>query len=438
MKKRPVLLGAGVLVALSVAYMAVHSGRAPSLAANIGKRPGSAEGGAQAPDPHAGGDPPSAVAERPEADDGLVLDPAPPAEPMLGDAHLEDVIDMKQARLIDDAFYITLPDGKRAVLTLDHALQEAAEDALAHARAPKAAIVLMSVDGRILALAGREHGRKSAPELATRVWAPAASVFKIVTSAALVEAGVRAHDKVCYHGGVRSVQASNLVDDARRDRQCNDLTFAMAHSQNAIIAKLAHKHLQPPRLREMASAFGIGDAPRFALPMDPGNADIPDNDLDFAKVAAGFWQTELSPLGGAILAATVASGGMSVTPRIVDHVQRGAESVAIEPVPDRRVLDQAVARELARMMVETTETGTARKGFRDPKGRKFLADVAVAGKTGTLSRRAPGEAYLQYSWFVGFAPADDPEYVISVLIGNSELWHLKAHTAARMVLQAAF
>jgi len=41
---------------------------------------------------------------------------------------------------------------------------------------------------------------------------------------------------------------------------------------------------------------------------------------------------------------------------------------------------------------------------------------------------------MQYSWFVGFAPADHPTMSISVLLGNPELWQIKAHTAARMVL----
>jgi len=54
-----------------------------------------------------------------------------------------------------------------------------------------------------------------------------------------------------------------------------------------------------------------------------------------------------------------------------------------------------------------------------------------------LSRRGAGQPYLQYSWFVGFAPADAPKVTIAVLLGNGELWHLKAHTAARMVLERA-
>ena len=56
----------------------------------------------------------------------------------------------------------------------------------------------------------------------------------------------------------------------------------------------------------------------------------------------------------------------------------------------------------------------------------------MAVMAGTLSDDGP--SYTQYSWFVGFAPADAPEITISVLLGNAESWWLKAHTAARMVL----
>src|SRR5207237_1984075 len=94
-----------------------------------------------------------------------------------------------------------------------------------------------------------------------------------------------------------------------------------------------------------------------------------------------------------------------------------------------RVLDAAVATDLAAMMARTCSEGSAAQAF---GGRRGIPDVSVAGKTGTLSRdEAP---YMQYSWFVGFAPADKPTLTVSVVLGNAELWHLKAHTAARMVL----
>jgi len=366
--------------------------------------------------------------------------PAPlaDADRFIGDAALQDKLDLSRARLVGERYYVKLDTGETAVLTLDPEVQAAAEATLARAQAPYGAIVVTATDGRILAFAGRSNadGREKNFDLPAQVWAPAASIFKVVTAAALVDAGVSPDKQVCVHGGVRSVEPSNLKDDPRRDTLCADLGYGVARSQNAIIAKLVHRHLKPRRLREFAHRLGFDGAPHFAVPAEPPQVTIPAEPLSFARTAAGFWNTEISPLSGALLANTIGSGGMRVTPRIVAAVvdEAGVERsvVGVEPA---RVMSKKTARRVAEMMVETTETGTARKAFRDPRGVKFLRDVRVAGKTGSLSRTEP--SYLGYSWFVGFAPADQPEVAISVLLANEPRWHLKAHTAARLVLQSA-
>jgi penicillin-binding protein A len=365
------------------------------------------------------------------------------ASKQVGDASLHGKLDLGRATLEDGRYVVPLDGGRRAVLTLDPAVQKAAESALARAKVPQGAIVVMAVDGRVLALAGHRDGDRGAlPRLgkhldvASSAWAPAASIFKIVTAAALVAAGLGPETRVCYHGGLRSVEPSDLIDNKARDTACGNLTEGISRSQNAIIAKLAHRHLEPGALRAMARAFGFDDSLSFALDVEHGRTQIPAGALDFARVAAGFWKTELSPLGGALVANTVASGGMAVTPYIVDTVIDKDRSVTITPVAPRRVLDGRVAREVARMMIATVDSGTAFKGFHDLDQRRFLPEISVAGKTGTLVRSRP--SYLEYSWFVGFAPSDQPTVSISVLLGNPARWHLKAHTAARMVLEAVF
>ena len=374
-----------------------------------------------------------------------LLTPSPPpaaaaaevAEPVAGDAHLKGLIALSQARLRNGRYEVVLDDGRVAVLTLDPTLQATAEKVIARAKAPMAAIVVMATNGDILAIAGaKDQGKQPDFSLPVTVWAPAASIFKIVTATALVDAGVGPKQQVCYHGGLRSIERSNLVDNAKRDRRCGDLGYAIARSQNALIAKLAHKHLSPADLRSFADELGFNAAPDFALEVEANHADIPDKPLEFARVSAGFWHTELSPLGGALLANAVAAGGVAVTPRIVAAmVDEAGTTRSLTQASAPRVFSAAVAAKVARMMAATTETGTARKGFHDRRGRKFMPEISIAGKTGTLTRRQP--SYLQYSWFVGFAPVDAPAVTISVLLGNPERWHLKAHTAARIVLQEA-
>jgi cell division protein FtsI/penicillin-binding protein 2 len=78
-------------------------------------------------------------------------------------------------------------------------------------------------------------------------------------------------------------------------------------------------------------------------------------------------------------------------------------------------------------MVGTCEFGSAARSF----GKK----QSVAGKTGTLATSAP--FYMENSWFVGYAPADKPEIIVSVLLGNPENWHLRGHEAARKLIDRA-
>jgi penicillin-binding protein A len=374
------------------------------------------------------------MAVQPEPEEELAPEPSPI---LIGDGELRGRLALDTMHERDGRLVAALAGGGEAVLTLDPRAQKAAEDMLERAQAPLGAVVAMSIDGRILAYAGRrnkepQHERDW--DLPARVWAPAASVFKIVTGAALVAAGVEPSRRVCYHGGIRSVDPSHL-EDHPRDNQCDDLTFGIARSQNAIMGKLAHRYLNVDTLNDYAHRFGFGDAPELAIEADPARAAIPEEPLEFARVAAGFWHTEISTLSGAVLANVVASGGLRVNPRIVDRVIEPSgferEVVGMAPV---RTLDESVARQVGRMLVDTTVTGTARRSFHDNRGRPFFQGIQVAGKTGTLTRREP--SHLGYSWFVGFAPADDPQVAIAVLLGNPPEWHLRGHTAARIVLQA--
>jgi peptidoglycan glycosyltransferase len=84
------------------------------------------------------------------------------------------------------------------------------------------------------------------------------------------------------------------------------------------------------------------------------------------------------------------------------------------------------------MMVGTTEWGSANRAFRDPSsGRRRLAGVRVAGKTGTLTGHDPA---LAYSWFVGFAPADHPQVAFAVLLGRQDEADIRAAEVARALL----
>jgi penicillin-binding protein A len=354
-------------------------------------------------------------------------------------ANLASLLDLDHRAIAADGTHFEAPlkDGRHAVLTLDPRLQAMAEKLLAEARAPRGAIVAMAPDGRILALAGRRSDppakdAKAAREatfdwrLATDVWAPAASVFKLVTASALVAAGVDPADKVCYHGGLRSVLESNLRDD-KRDSRCESLLYGVAHSNNAIVGKLAFQKLAPGELTRFAHDLGVSDPLAGAeLAGAAGAVEIPAaRDLAFAQTAAGFTGSQLSAVGGALLAATFADDGEQPLPYLVASV----DGVAVPPPGKRRAVTAEVARAVGRMMQATCEFGSAARSF-----GKHQA-IRVAGKTGTLTRTEP--FYMEHSWFVGYAPAEQPQIIVSVVLGNPENWHLRGHEAARRLIDRA-
>jgi cell division protein FtsI/penicillin-binding protein 2 len=355
-----------------------------------------------------------------------------------GDAWLRGELDLAKLRLdaAQDRYEAPLSGGRTAILTLDPRLMARAQEVIDDAKAPYAAIVVMSTDGRLLALAAKSDAEpgKTVDELALRPWAPAASVFKIVTASALVAAGTGPDTEVCYHAGMHALDETNVVDQSY-DATCNSLDFGVAASQNAIVGKLAVKKLTAAKLRDAASLFGFGAAPDFALAAAPSKLELADDasPLELARAAAGFAHSRLSAIDGARIAATIATGGMSITPTIVAGVLEPSGVTPIRATSPTRALDDKVATQVGKMMIGVTERGTAYKAFHDGHGRRILGDAVIAGKTGSLD-----EDSLGYSWFVGYGPVAKPRYVISVVLGNSAAWRMKANVAARRVLEAAF
>ncbi len=332
-----------------------------------------------------------------------------------------------------------LSAGRTAELTLDPDVQQSTQAIMDRYGLPETGAVLMEVKtGRLLVYAS--HVNEGKPyDVNIRATAPCASVFKVVTSAALIEdAGLNGSTEQCYRGGKSQILADELVDDPKRDKWCSSLGGALGRSINVVFARLAQKHLKPAELGAMAGSFGFGAPIPFAVANDPPKIDVPDDRTEFARTAAGFWHTTLSPLAAALLAQTVANGGVALEPRIVDRVVQGKDEVWKENRPPR-VLRRAVrpetAAELGKMMRETVAAGSAFKSFHDKSGEPYLGNIAVAGKTGTLTDHATDQ---YYTWFIGYAPADDPEVAVSVLVVNTPIWQIKAADLARDVLRTYF
>lgn len=346
-------------------------------------------------------------------------------------------IDLRRARVDGEAATCPAHGGRVAHLTLDPSLQRHAERLLRGYEVPEVAVVMADMKGRVLVWASRRE-RGQGGDLCADASAPAASVFKIATAAALVEhAGLGPDTRQCYWGGEHRVEAAHLVDDARRDRSCTTLAGAMGHSTNAVFARLASKHLSAGQLESTARALGFGDAQPFDVPVEPNGLNLPDDPLGFARTSAGFWNTTLSPLGAVSLALTVANRGQAVRPYVIERVTEGNQLLFRAPAryPARRAIKPETADAVTRMLETAVTEGTCYRAFHDAKGRSFLPHMTVAGKTGTLTR---GETDQFYTWFVGFAPSRAPEVAVSVLAVNGSTWRVKANVIARDMLRAYF
>jgi peptidoglycan glycosyltransferase len=344
-------------------------------------------------------------------------------------------LDPLRHRAEDGTLVADLEGGDTALLSLDPALQTAMSSLLARYEVPWGAVVAIEPStGRVLSYVSHSSADPEAGDLARAATAPAASVFKVITGAALLDAGVATAERVCYHGGGSRLTMAQLTDDPRLDTQCATLEDAMGGSINAVFAKLADRHLDPDSLGRYASAFGFGETLPFDLPVSSGAVELPEDRLEFARTSAGFWHSRLSPLHGALIAATIANEGRMPRASMVDQVIDRDGHVVWDHVPrvHREVIGRRTARALDRMMRRTVSRGTARRAFHDERGVPFLPGIEVAGKTGTLSSERP---FRGYTWWIGFAPADAPTIAVAALVINRPEWRIKASFVAREALR---
>ncbi len=332
-------------------------------------------------------------------------------------------------------FVTGLPAGRRAVLTVEPAWQRGTVALMARHQIPRAGVVVLdTATGRVLVYAsyGGDGG-----DLARSVDPPAASVFKIVTASALLQHGLGERDTTCWSGGFHGLTMRELIADPRRDRECSTIGEAFARSINTVFARRALEFLRPDTVAESARQWGFGEEVPFDARVPPSGYHIPTETLPFARTAAGFWNSHLSPLHGALLAQGIALGGEMLRPWVIDRIEGPTGQViqAGGARPWRRSVPPEVAEALGRAMLRTVSEGTARTAFHDSAGRAYLPDIVVGGKTGTLTGREPNSAY---TWFVGNAEGAGRRLSLAVMVANGPLWRVRAPTLARQVLQVAF
>jgi len=326
----------------------------------------------------------------------------------------------------------------RGPSTQDASLTRAAERLLRLAKPVEGAIVALDPrTGRVLAFDALTSGAADF-EVLTQARMPAASLFKVVTTTALFEStSLSPQDSVCIKGGVHGIERRHLEPARGPGSQCGPFAWALGHSKNAVFAQLATRLLTRDNLLKTAERLGFN----AKLPLDDGEHEaelgklnVPYNDLEFARAAAGFQGSSLSPLGAAYLMTLIARGGAPIGLRLHEATGQVPEASA-SPSP-AAPFSARTAQRLTRMLEVTVETGTSRGAFTRPDGKRYLPGIRVAGKTGTL-RPEQGEDTMT-SWFVGFAPSRNPEIVVSVMLVNGRTYRRKANELARDLLRTYF
>ncbi|MFO0586176.1 MAG: penicillin-binding transpeptidase domain-containing protein [Polyangiaceae bacterium] len=343
---------------------------------------------------------------------------------------------------IDDRGDVATAPGfgtRKVELTLNPKYQRAALGFLREGHVPEGAVVMTDIKtGRVLVWAsyvmdGTMH------DVASEATAPSASVFKVVTGSALIEAGLPASTRVCYSGGEHAIKASDLVENKKRDKWCATMGQAMGRSLNAVFARLADKNLTKDKLTNMANRLGWGQDLPFDVKVAQSALNFPDDQLGFARTAAGFWNTTLSPFQAANLATTMANGGEMIRLSIVSSVKDDAGEIYHGPTARqviRRAIEPSIATQVTSMMEQTVDNGTSYKSFHDRNGKSYLPDIRVAGKTGTLTKPVAEGPF--YTWWIGFAPSNKPEVALSVLVANRPKWRVKATNIASDMLRVYF
>jgi peptidoglycan glycosyltransferase len=144
---------------------------------------------------------------------------------------------------------------------------------------------------------------------------------------------------------------------------------------------------------------------------DKGESQLVDSDFDIARVAIGQGgeegQIRATPLQMAQVAATVANDGVLMKPTFTQEVKDpdGRVSEELDPEEQSEVMSTESADQLASMMTDVAEEGTA--------SSLSLGGIPFAGKTGTAEIDLEG---LNQVWFIGFAPVDDPQIAVAATV----------------------
>lgn len=361
------------------------------------------------------------------------------------ESNQNDILSGSDQRLfvnrVVDMISNTQPEGGSVSLTLDPKAQTAAFDGI-QALGPETKAAVVAIDpatGKILAMVSNptydpnllashdlDAVENSWDELindpdkpmfnrAIQEVYPPGSTFKLVTAAAALESGNYDPDSMVPGGATLDLPQTDNTLPNENGSSCGGekitLTQALMVSCNVAFGAVG-LDLGEDALRDEAEKFGFGQ--RYLLGLG-GQAvsEFPEEAAGplTAYSAIGQYDVRATPLEMALVGATIANGGQGMVPYLVDEV-RAPDLSVLEKTSPEEMPDQAMsassASALTDMMVQVVESGTGTPAQ--------IPGIDVAGKTGTAQRAAEDDPY---AWFVSFAPADDPQVAVAVIVEDA-------------------
>ncbi len=341
-------------------------------------------------------------------------------------------------RRISDAVTGRNPAGGNVALTIEPRVQRAAYEAMA-SRGYRGSVValrpqtgeiiamvstpsydpnpLASHDGAVQTQAWNRITDANPPVLSNRAineTYPPGSTFKLVNTAAALEAGMIAPETPVTAAPRITLPDSTTTLENYDGKPCGSgptVTFAVAFAKscNAPFAQLADQ-IGGDRLRGQAQAFGFGN-PSLQIPMAVQPSDVGELGDGAALAQSGIGQRDvrLTPLQNAQITATIANGGIPMSPQLVAQVQGQDLSVVETSEPDRqaRALSPTTATTLTQLMIGSENGGTS--------GGK-IPGVQLASKTGTAEWGADPKTNPPHTWYDVFGPVPNPQIAVSVLV----------------------
>jgi len=338
------------------------------------------------------------------------------------------------------------PQGGNVVLTIDPAAQKAAYDGL-RALGPRIKGSVVAIEprtGRVLAMVSSptfnpnplaDHSLTKSDAVYNRLIADAASplnnraieerlppgsTFKLVTAAAALSSGKYQPDTMVNGSASLDLPLTDSTIRNENRSSCGSaritLTRALQVSCNVAFGAIG-LDLGGDALREQAEKFGFNtegyftdlDDPltRQATSVFPAEINAPQS----AQSAIGQFEVAATPLQMAMVAAGIANNGDVMKPILVDETQSADLDVIKVVAPEvlsADAISAAVSRQLTEMMVAVVDNGTGTNAQ--------IPGIKVAGKTGTAQSASGRDPY---AWFVSFAPAENAQVAVAVLIQDA-------------------